>query len=115
MSAPHLPPVGTVTTSDDCTPSQETAVSALTTNSSFVNLLMDSGGEEDTQLLPLTSIFHCPFIKESANTQIGKVSWLCKWCGKTFFPRHQSRALKHVLNIKLGDIAVCSSLIPKEY
>ena len=80
MSAPHLPPIGTAMMSDDCTPLQETTVSALTADSSFADLLVDSGGEEDTQLLLLTSIFHCPFIKESANTQNEKVSWLCK-CG----------------------------------
>ena len=26
------------------------------------------------------SIFHCPFIKESVNSQNRKMSWLCKWC-----------------------------------
>ncbi len=73
MSAPHLPPVGTAMTSDDCTSLQETTVSALTADSSFEDLLVDSGGEEDTQLLPLTSIFHCPFINESTNTPNGSV------------------------------------------
>jgi hypothetical protein len=88
MSAHHLPSVGTATLSDAGTPLQETLVSALlTTDSSFVDLLVDSGGGEDTQLLPLTGIFHCSFIKE---------------CGKTFSPRYQSRALWHVLKIKLG-------------
>jgi hypothetical protein len=32
-----------------------------------------------------------------------------------FSPRHQSRAVCHVLKIKLGDIAICTSSIPKEY
>ncbi len=32
-----------------------------------------------------------------------------------FLPRHQSRANHHVLKIKLGDIAICTSSIPKEY
>ena len=113
MSAPHLPPVGPDTT----TPLQlqETTVSALTTDSIFVDLTVDSGQGEDAELLSLTSIFHCPFIKESANSQNGKVSWLCKWCGKKFMPRHQSRALKHVLKITCGDIAICTSAIPKNY
>jgi hypothetical protein len=57
---------------------------------SFVDLLVDSGGGEDTEVLPLTRIFYCSFIKESANSQNGKVSWLCKWCGKTFTPRHKA-------------------------
>jgi len=80
MSAPHLPPVGP----DATTPLQlqERIVSALTADSIFVDLSVDSGGGEDAELLSLTSIFHCPFIQESANSQNGKVSWLCKWCGK---------------------------------
>ena len=89
MSVSHLPPVGTATLSDAGTPLQETLVSALlTTDSSFVDLLVDSGGGEDIELLPLTRIFHCSFIKESANSQNGKVSLLCKWCGKMSSPRH---------------------------
>ena len=116
MSAPPLPPVGTATTSDHCTPSQETTVSTLlTTDSSSVDFSVDNGGGEDAQLLPLTSIFHCPLIKDCVNNQNGKMSWLCKWCGKTFSLRHQSQAIQHLLKIKLGDIAICSSLIPKEY
>ena len=72
----------------------------LTTDSIFEDLSVDSGQGEDATLLSLTSIFfHCPFIKESANSQNGKVSLLCKWCGKFFTPRHQSRALKHVLKL----------------
>ena len=71
------------------------------------------GRGEDAELLSLKSIFHCPFIKESANSQNGKVSWLCKWCGKKFTPRHQSRVLKDVLKITYGDIAICTSAIPK--
>jgi hypothetical protein len=113
MSAPHLPPVGP----DATTPSQsqETTVSALTTDSIFVDLSVDSGQGEDAELLSLTRILHCPFIKESANSQNGKVTWLCKWCGKKFTPRHQSRALKDVLKITFGDIAICTSAIPKNY
>jgi hypothetical protein len=38
---------------------------------------------------------------------------MCKWCGKTFSPRHQSRALCHVLKIRGGDIAICIARIPK--
>ena len=57
--------------SDGSAPLHGTTVSALTTDSSFVDLLVVSRGGEDTTLLPLTSIFHCLFIKESPNSQIG--------------------------------------------
>ena len=114
MSAPHLPPVSTALLSDISTSLQETTVSTLTSDSSFVDSLVDIGGGEDTQLLPLTSMFHCPFIEASAN-QNGKMSWLCKWCGKMFSSRYQSWEIQHALKMKLGDVAICSSLIPKEY
>jgi hypothetical protein len=112
---PTLPAKCTAALSEASTPLQGTTVSTLTADSSLVDLLVDSGGGEDTTLLPLTSIFHCPFIKESANSQNGKMGWLCKWCGKMFSPRHLSQAIHHVFNIKLGDIAICTSSIPKEY
>ena len=113
MSAPHLPPVGP----DATTPSQsqEMTVSALIADSIYVDLLVDSGRGDDAELLSLMSIFHFTFIKESANSQNEKVSWLCKWCGKKFTPRHQSRVLKHVLKITCDDIAICTSVIPKNY
>jgi hypothetical protein len=62
MSAPHLPPVGP----DATTPLQlqVTTVSALTTDSIFVDLTVDSGRGEDAELLSLTSIFHCPLSKK---------------------------------------------------
>jgi hypothetical protein len=63
----------------------------------------------------LTSIFHCSMIKESTNSQNGKICWLCKWCGKMFLPRHQSRVLCHVLKIRCGNIAICIARIPKFY
>ena len=95
--------------------SQGTTVSALTTDSGIENLSADSGGGEETTLLPFTSIFHCPFIQESTNSKNGKMGWLCKWCDKKFLPRHQSRAICHVMKIKLGDIAIYTVSIPKEY
>jgi hypothetical protein len=101
--------------SDPPQQSQGTTVSALTTDSGIDNLLVDCEGGEETTLLPLTSIFHCPFIEECSNSKIGKMGWLCKWCGKKFSPRQQSRAIRHVLKIKLGDIAICTVSIPKEY
>jgi hypothetical protein len=113
MSAPHLPPAGPDATT--LLQSPETIVSALTANSIFVDLSVNSRRGEDAELLSLTSIFHCTFIEESVNSQNEKVSWLCKWCGKMFTPRHQSWALKHVLKITCGDIAICTSDIPKNY
>jgi hypothetical protein len=128
MSNPHLPPspcqicvqqreLGrTAALSEASSPLQGTTVSTLTADSSLVDLSVDSRGGEDTTLLPLTSIFHCPFIEESANSQNRKEGWLCKWCGKRMFSlRHQSRVICHVLKIKLGDFAICTSSIPEEY
>jgi hypothetical protein len=127
MSDPHLPPspfqiraqqrelVRTAALSEASTPLQGTTVSTLIADSSLVDLPVVSGVGEDTTLLPLTSIFHCPFIEESANSQSGKKGWLCKWCGKMFSPRHHSWSICHVLKIKLSDIAICTSSIPKEY
>ncbi len=98
--------------SEASTPLQGTTVSTLTADYSLVDLPVVSGVEEDTTLLPLMSIFHC---QESANIETRKKGWLCKWCGKMFSSRHHSRAIRHVLKIKLGDIAICTSSIPKEY
>jgi len=114
MSAPHLPPVGPAKASDVYTQSQETTVSTLTAFTSIVDLSV-VGEEEDTELPPLMSIFHCSMIEKSTNSQNGKICWLCKWCGKTFSPRHQSRVLCHVLKIRCGDIAICIARIPKSY
>ena len=109
MSAPHLPPVGPATASDVYTQLQETTVSTLTVFTSTVDLSV----EEDPELPPLMIIFLCSMIEESTNSQNGKIGWLCKWCGKTFLLRHQSRALCHVLKIRCGDIAICIARIPK--
>jgi hypothetical protein len=127
MSNPHLPPSPhrihaqqrelncTAALSEASTPSQGTTVSTLTADSSLVDLPVVSRVGKDTTLIPLTSIFHGPFIEKSANSQNGKKGWLCKWCGKMFLPRHHSRAIRLVLKIKLGNIAICTSSIPKEY
>ena len=101
--------------SDPPQQSQGTTVSALTTDSGIDNLLVDVEGGEETILPPLTSIFHCSYIEECITGVNGKIGWLCKWCNKKFSPRHQSRAIRHVLKIKLGDIACCTASIPKEY
>jgi hypothetical protein len=116
MSAPHLPPIGHATASDVYTQSQETTVSTLIAFTPIVDLSVVLGEEEDPELPPLTSIFHCSMIEESTNSQNGKICWLCKWCGKTFSPKHdQSRAICHVLKIRCGDIAICIARIPKFY
>jgi hypothetical protein len=127
MRDPHLPPsphqihaqqkeLGrTAALSEASTPLQGTTVSTLNADSNLVDLLVVSGVGEATTLLPLTSFFHCPFIKKSTNSQNGKKGWLCKWCGKMFLPSHHSWAICHVLKIKLGDIAICTSFIPKKY
>jgi hypothetical protein len=54
---------------------QGKTISALTTDSGIANLLVDFKGGEETTLLPLTSIFHCPFIKECSNSENGKMGW----------------------------------------
>ncbi len=84
MSDPNLPPSPcricaqqkdlncTAVLSEASTPLQGTTVSTLTSDSSLVDLPVVSGVGEDTTLLPLTSIFHCPFIEESANIETGK-------------------------------------------
>jgi hypothetical protein len=127
MSDPNMPPspyriraqqrelTCTAVLSEASTPLQGTTVSTLTAKSSLVDLPVVSGVGEDTTLLPLASIFHCPFIEENSSIETRKNGWLCKWCGKTFSPRHHSWAFCHVLKIKLGDIAICTSSIPKEY
>jgi hypothetical protein len=76
MSDPNLPPSPwqicaqqrelnpTAVLSDASTPSQGTTVSTLTAHYSLVDLPVVSGVGEDTTLLPLTSIFHCPSSKK---------------------------------------------------
>ncbi len=90
-------------------------MSALTTDSGIDILSVDFEGGEETTLPPLMSIFHCSYIEECSTGKNGKIGWLCKWCNEKFLPRHQSRAIRHVLKIKLGDIACCTVSIPKEY
>ncbi len=81
MSDPNLPPsprqIRAQQREVDCnamlseaiTLLQGTTVSTLTADSSLVDLRVVSGVGEDTTLLPLTSIFLCPFIKENANIE----------------------------------------------
>ncbi len=51
---------------------QGTTVSALTTDSGIVNLSVDCEGGEETTLLSLTSILHCPCIEECSNSKNGR-------------------------------------------
>jgi len=38
----------------------------------------------------------------------GKEGWECQRCGLSFKPRHATRAMRHVLKLKGGDIAICN-------
>jgi len=40
-----------------------------------------------------------------------KEGWECQWCGLSFKPRHATRAMRHVLKLKGGDIAICKAVI----
>ncbi len=66
--------------------------------------------EETVALLPLMSILDCAYISSIAG-EGGKSGWECGWCGLKFFPKHASRALRHVLKIKNHDIAI-KAVIP---
>ncbi len=80
--------------------------------------VQEEGGKEGEQLPSLKSVFDCSYIKIKTVND-GKDGWECGWCGKIFAPRHASRALRHVLKIKGGNIAVCKAAIldqfPKRY
>jgi hypothetical protein len=67
--------------------------------------------DEGEELPPLKSVFHCGNIHTKIVND-GKEGWECGWRGKLFVPRHASRALRHLLKIKKGDIAVCKATIP---
>ncbi len=70
----------------------------------------EEGGEEGERLPSLKSVFDCFYIKIKTVND-GKDGWECGWCGKIFAPRHASRALRHVLKINRGNIAVCKAAI----
>ena len=40
----------------------------------------------------------------------GKEGWECQWRGLSFKPRHATRAMRHVLKLKGGDIAICKAI-----
>jgi hypothetical protein len=45
----------------------------------------------------------------------GKEGWEYQWCGLVFKPRHATRAMRHVLKLKGGDIAICKAVISARY
>ena len=65
----------------------------------------EEDGEEDagvdgTELATLVSVYKCDHVKPKVKD--GKDGWECGWCGSFFSPRHATRALKHLLKIKMG-------------
>ena len=66
-----------------------------------------------TMLGSLGSVYECN--KITLRVVNGKEGWECGWCGNFYSPRHATRALKHLLKIKKGDIAICKAIIPSEY
>ena len=64
-------------------------------------------GEEggDAQLPAISTVWDCTYI--NLKDLNGKDGWECQWCGLSFKPRHATRALRHVLKLKGGDIAIC--------
>jgi hypothetical protein len=89
-------------------PTVSTLTTAAPTNDS------ESEEEEEEELPPLKSVFDCKHL-HLRTVNDGKHGWECGWCGKIFLPRHASRALRHVLKIKKGDIAPCKATIPDRY
>jgi hypothetical protein len=73
----------------------------------------DVDGVDVTMLGTLGSVYKCN--KITLRVVDGKDGWECGWCGNFYSPRHATRALKHLLKIKKGDIAICKAIIPHEY
>ena len=68
----------------------------------------ESGREErndpvEEELPPLHSIFDCAYIVVRVGND-GKEVWECRWCSKIFAPKHASRALRHVLKIRVDQL-----------
>ena len=66
------------------------------------------GEEGDEVCLPtISTVWECAYINyKVVNSKDG---WECQWCGLVFKPRHATRALRHVLKLKGGDIAICKA------
>ncbi len=106
LAAP-TPPVE-VTTPASTEPTVSKLTTAAPTNDS------KSEEEEDKELPPLKSVFECKHL-QLRTVNDGKHGWECGWCGKISSPKHESRALRHVLKIKKGDIAPCKATVPDRY
>ncbi len=76
--------------------------------------VQEEGRKEGEQLPSLKSVFDWSYIKIKTVND-GKDGWECGWCGKIFAPRRASRALRHVLKIKGGNIAVCKAAILDQF
>jgi hypothetical protein len=76
---------------------------------------IDLCGEEGEEVcLPaISTVWECVYINyKDVN---GKEGWECQWCGLSFKPRHATRAMRHVLKLKGGDIANCKAVISAKY
>jgi len=76
---------------------------------------IDLCGEEGEEVcLPtISAVWECAYINyKDVN---GKDGWECLWCGISFKPRHATRALRHVLKLNGGDIAICKAAITARY
>ncbi len=102
-----MPPVE-VTTPASTEPTVSTLTTAAPTNDN------KSEEEKDEELPPLKSVFDCKHL-QLRTVNDGKHGWECEWCGKIFSPRHTSRAPRHVLKIKKGNIALWKATIPNRY
>ena len=91
----------------------EDHVSVYTEGGGRDNGVDDDDGVDGSQLGTLGSVYECN--KITLQVVNGKDGWECGWCGKFYSPRHATRALKHLLKIKKGDIATCKAIIPPEY
>jgi len=73
-------------------------------------------GEEGGEVcLPtISTVWECAYINyKDVN---GKEGWECQWCGLSFKPSRQAtRAMRHVLKMKGGDIAICKAVISARY
>ena len=65
-------------------------------------------GEEVCFCLPaISTVWECAYINYKYVN--GKEGWECQLCGLSFKPRHATRAMRHVLKLKGGDIAICKA------
>ena len=68
---------------------------------------------EEVCLPAISTVWECAYINyKDVN---GKEGWECQLCGLSFKPRHATRAMRHVLKLKGGDIAICKAVISARY